>query len=103
MEIAVLAIIGLLGLTGAVIAGNCKLDGYEQGYSDGFDDCLKIRRDCDLTADEERVKKIVTQAVKQYIKDEGYYRRGDIKKLDGTADFGELKTEVHNICVRRGE
>lgn len=77
------------------------MQGREDAYHEGWNDCEEIHKKFGMTEDDEVVLKHLKSAFKAYITAEGYKRRGDVKKLSKTENFEDFRQLVWSICVRR--
>ena len=75
----------------------------DEAYDEGWEACMDAHDLFEMTPDDERVLKELKSALWAHMKNKGYQRSGDKKKLDRVADFGSLKASVWETLVLRKE
>ena len=100
---------GLLMFLVAVVVGVASpllvmsMQNNECSYLRGWEDCADAHNQFGMTADDEVVLKHMKAALKEYITEQGYRQRGDIKELNAVEDFNEFRQLVWKICIYRKE
>ena len=98
---ALVAILSILAWLGVGVYAVSSLKSGDEWYEEGWEDCAKAHHHFGMTPDDELVLKHLKLAFKAYIKEKGYRRRGDVKKLDRAENFDDFRHIVWEICELR--
>jgi len=75
----------------------------EVGYNEGYDDCQRVHNNYEMSPDDDLLLAELKGALKEYIRANGLYERGDIKIIDKALDWKDYKDIAWRMTVYRKE
>ena len=98
---AVLGLCMLAGVLALIIPALFRLQGRDEWYEEGWQDCRKYYKDFEPTDDDTLLLRHMQEALILYIKVKDIKRRGDIKKVRSTENLEDLKHVAWELCEGR--
>ena len=94
-----LALIGFF----LIIDRESALHARKIGYNEGYDDCQRVHNNYEMSPDDNLLLAELKGALKEYIRANGLYERGDIKIIDKALDWKDYKDIAWRMTVYRKE
>ena len=80
-----------------------KLKKYNNGYNDGWDDCVRTYRQFEMSYEDELVLEIMKKSFRSYMRNKKYVDKEDLNEINSIDNFHDFKHAVHEIAIYRKE